>query len=88
MNYLKVITDKELSQSEKILMIYFLHNYKDSGIHVSYKIIGRELNMTRPTLIKAVNNLEAKGLISKENNSTIFGGVGANTYKISTRKYM
>lgn len=88
MNYLKVITDKNLSQSEKILMIYFLYNYKDTGVHVSYKVIGEELNMTRPTLIKAVNRLEAKGIIKKENNSDIFGGVGANTYKISTRKYI
>lgn len=88
MNYLKVITDKELAQSEKILMIYFLHHYKSSGISTSYKHISEELNMTKPTLIKAIKGLEDKGIIRKENNTNILGGVGVNTYKVITNKYL
>ena len=88
MNITKVLTDNDLSNIEKIVLMYLYDINKGNSVTLSSKYIANEIGMTRATIIKAIKGLIDKGIVVKNNNSNMYDGVTANTYNLKVRKYM
>ena len=88
MNITKVLTDNDLSNIEKIVLMYLYDINKGNSVTLSSKYIANEIGMTRATIIKAIKGLIDKGIVVKNNNSNMSDGVTANTYKLKVRKYI
>lgn len=88
MNIAKVLTDNDLSNIEKIVLMYLYDINKGNSVTLSSKYIANEIGMTRSTVIKAIKGLIDKGLIEKVNNLNMYDGVTANTYGLKIKKYM
>ena len=81
-----ILTDKDLSTSEKVVLLYLIDKGGNSKLDITFKQLEKELSMTRPTIVKAIKGLEEKHLIKKENN--LYNGIiQANTYKVNLFKY-
>ena len=81
-----ILTDKDLSTSEKVVLLYLIDKSNNTKIDITFKVLENELGMTRPTIMKAINGLQEKQLVKKENNFNN-GIITANTYKINLFKY-
>ena len=81
-----ILTDKDLTNSEKVILLYLVDRSDNFKIDITFKILQEELGMTRPTISKAIKGLENKYLVKKENNFSN-GIVSANTYKVNLFKY-
>lgn len=82
----RILTDKDLANAEKIILLYLFNKSNNTKIDVTLKTLGEELGMARPTIVSAIKKLENKGLIRKENN--FYNGIiTANTYKVNLVKY-
>lgn len=81
-----ILTDKDLSTSEKVVLLYLVDKGNNSKLDITFKQLEKELSMTRPTIVKAIKGLEEKHLIKKENNFHN-GIIQANTYKVNLFKY-
>ena len=88
MDITKVLTDNDLSNIEKIVLMYLYDINKGNSVTLSSKYIANEIGMTRATIIKAIKGLIDKGIVVKNNNSNMYDGVTANTYKLKVRKYI
>ena len=88
MNFSKVLTDNDLSNIEKIVLMYLYEVNKGNSVTLSSKYISNEIGMTRVTVIKAIKGLIDKGIVVKNNNSNMYDGVTANTYNLKLRKYI
>ncbi len=88
MNITKVLTDNDLSNIEKIVLMYLYDINKGNSVTLSSKYIANEIGMTRATIIKAIKGLIDKGIVVKNNNSNMYDGVTANTYNLKVRKYI
>jgi DNA-binding MarR family transcriptional regulator len=88
MNISKVLTDNDLSNIEKIVLMYLYDINKGNSVTLSSKYIANEIGMTRATIIKAIKGLIDKGIVVKNNNSNMYDGVTANTYNLKVRKYI
>jgi DNA-binding MarR family transcriptional regulator len=88
MNIAKVLTDNDLSNIEKIVLMYLYDINKGNSVTLSSKYIANEIGMTRATIIKAIKGLIDKGIVVKNNNSNMYDGVTANTYNLKVRKYI
>ena len=83
-----VLTDNDLSNIEKIVLMYLYDINKGNSVTLSSKYIANEIGMTRATIIKAIKGLIDKGIVVKNNNSNMYDGVTANTYNLKVRKYI
>ena len=81
-----ILTDKDLSTSEKVVLLYLIDKSNNTKIDITFKSLENELGMTRPTIMKAIKGLQEKQLVKKENNFNN-GIITANTYKINLFKY-
>ena len=81
-----ILTDKDLSTSEKIILLYLIDKSKEYKIDITLCKMEKELGMTKPTITKAIKGLQEKQLVKKENNFHN-GIITANTYKINLFKY-
>ena len=81
-----ILTDKDLSTSEKVVLLYLIDKSNNTKIDITFKGLENELGMTRPTIMKAIKGLQEKQLVKKENNFNN-GIITANTYKINLFKY-
>ena len=81
-----ILTDKDLSTSEKVVLLYLVDKSNNTKIDITFKVLENELGMTRPTIMKAIKGLQEKQLVKKENNFNN-GIITANTYKINLFKY-
>lgn len=81
-----ILTDKDLSTSEKVVLLYLIDKSNNTKIDITFKTLENELGMTRPTIMKAIKGLQEKQLVKKENNFNN-GIITANTYKINLFKY-
>ena len=81
-----ILTDKDLSTSEKVVLLYLIDKSNNTKIDIAFKVLENELGMTRPTIMKAIKGLQEKQLVKKENNFNN-GIITANTYKINLFKY-
>ena len=63
-----ILTDKDLSTSEKVVLLYLIDKGNNSRLDITFKTLQEELGMTRPTIAKAIKNLEEKQIVKKENN--------------------
>lgn len=81
-----ILTDKNLSTSEKVVLLYLIDKSNNTKIDITFKVLENELGMTRPTIMKAIKGLQEKQLVKKENNFNN-GIITANTYKINLFKY-
>ena len=81
-----ILTDKDLSTSEKVVLLYLIDKSSNTKIDITFKALENELGMTRPTIMKAIKGLQEKQLVKKENNFNN-GIITANTYKINLFKY-
>ena len=81
-----ILTDKDLSTSEKVVLLYLIDKSNNTKIDITFKVLENELGMTRPTIMKAIKGLQEKQLVKKENNFNN-GIITANTYKINLFKY-
>ena len=81
-----ILTDKDLSTSEKVVLLYLIDKSNNTKIDITLKVLENELGMTRPTIMKAIKGLQEKQLVKKENNFNN-GIITANTYKINLFKY-
>lgn len=88
MNYLKVVTDSNLKQSEKVLMIYLYENNNSGIVKATYKKLCNDLGMTKPTIIKAIKGLEGKDLMKRKFNKDPYGSISANTYIINISQHI
>jgi DNA-binding MarR family transcriptional regulator len=88
MNITKVLTDNDLSNIEKIVLMYLYDINKGNSVTLSSKYIANEIGMTRATIIKAIKGLIDKGIVVKNNNSNMYDGVTANTYNLKVKKYI
>ena len=88
MDITKVLTDNDLSNIEKIVLMYLYDINKGNSVTLSSKYIANEIGMTRATIIKAIKGLIDKGIVVKNNNSNMYDGVTANTYTLKVRKYI
>jgi DNA-binding MarR family transcriptional regulator len=88
MDITKVLTDNDLSNIEKIVLMYLYDINKGNSVTLSSKYIANEIGMTRATIIKAIKGLIDKGIVVKNNNSNMYDGVTANTYNLKVRKYI
>lgn len=88
MNYLKVVTDSNLKQPEKVLMIYLYENNNSGIVKATYKKLCNDLGMTKPTVIKAIKGLEGKGLMKRKFNKDPYGSISANTYIINISQHI
>ena len=88
MNNYKVLTDKILSTSEKVILMYLYEVSYGNSVTLSTKYMSEEIGMTRPTIIKAIKGLIDKNLVIKVNNANIYDGVVPNTYNLRIRKYL
>ena len=82
----KILTDKELSSNEKLILMYLIENRIDSKIDIPFKTLGEELGLTVPTVVKVIKSLVNKNLVKKENNY-YNGIVLANNYSVNLKKY-
>ena len=81
-----ILTDKDLSTSEKVVLLYLIDKSNNTKIDITFKALENGLGMTRPTIMKAIKGLQEKQLVKKENNFNN-GIITANTYKINLFKY-
>lgn len=81
-----ILTDKDLSTSEKVVLLYLIDKSNNTKIDITFKVLENELGMTKPTIMKAIKGLQEKQLVKKENNFNN-GIITANTYKINLFKY-
>ena len=81
-----ILTDKDLSTSEKVVLLYLIDKSNNTKLDIRFKALENELGMTRPTIMKAIKGLQEKQLVKKENNFNN-GIITANTYKINLFKY-
>ena len=81
-----ILTDKDLNTSEKVVLLYLAGKSNGCKLDITFKVLERELGMTRPTITKAINGLIEKQLIKKENNFHN-GTIYANTYEVNLFKY-
>ena len=81
-----ILTDKDLSNSEKVVLLYLIDKCYNSKLNITFKKLEEELGMTRPTIAKAIKNLEEKQIVKKENNFDN-GIISPNTYSINLFKY-
>jgi DNA-binding MarR family transcriptional regulator len=81
-----ILTDKDLSTSEKVVLLYLIDKGNNSRLDITFKTLQEELSMTRPTIAKAIKGLEEKHLVKKENNFHN-GIISPNTYKVNLFKY-
>ena len=81
-----ILTDKDLSNSEKVVLLYLIDKCYNSKLNITFKKLEKELGMTRPTIAKAIKNLEEKQIVKKENNFDN-GIISPNTYSINLFKY-
>lgn len=88
MNTLKVLTDNDLSNIEKIVLMYLYEVNKGDSVTLSAKYMSNEIGITRPTIIKAIKGLISKGIIEKTYNTNMYDGIMANTYNLRIRKYL
>jgi DNA-binding MarR family transcriptional regulator len=88
MDITKVLTDNDLSNIEKIVLMYLYDINKGNSVTLSSKYIANAIGMTRATIIKAIKGLIDKGIVVKNNNSNMYDGVTANTYNLKVRKYI
>ncbi len=88
MNIKKVLTDNELSNSEKIVLMYLYEINKGNSVTLSGSYVSKQIGITRVTFIKAVKGLIEKGLIEKVSNFNMYEANMPNTYNLKTKKYM
>ena len=81
-----ILTDKDLSNSEKVVLLYLIDKCYNSKLNITFKKLEKELGMTRPTIAKAIKNLEEKQIVKKENNFDN-GIISPNTYSVNLFKY-
>ena len=81
-----ILTDKDLSNSEKVVLLYLIDKCYNSKLNITFKKLEEELGMTRPTIAKAIKNLEEKQIVKKENNFDN-GIISPNTYSVNLFKY-
>ena len=81
-----ILTDKDLSNSEKVVLLYLIDKCYNSKLNITFKKLEEELGMTRPTIAKAIKNLEEKQIVKKEKNFDN-GIISPNTYSINLFKY-
>ena len=81
-----ILTDKDLSNSEKVVLLYLIDKCCNSKLNITFKKFEKELGMTRPTIAKAIKNLEEKQIVKKENNFDN-GIISPNTYSVNLFKY-
>ena len=62
-----ILTDKDLSTSEKVVLLYLIDKSNNTNIDITFKVLENELGMTRPTIMKAIKGLQEKQLVKKEN---------------------
>ena len=72
MDITKVLTDNDLSNIEKIVLMYLYDINKGNSVTLSSKYIANEIGMTRATIIKAIKGLIDKGIVVKNNNSNMY----------------
>ena len=80
------VFDAEITQQEKLTLLYLLRCSDHNGIcYPSYEKICEKCNMSRPTAIKSIKKLIELGYIIKESKgySGEYGIKRANTYKIN-----
>ena len=88
MNFMKLLTDENLTSNEKIIVIYFYETGKGNPVTLSTKAISKDLKVSRVTIINVIKSLSDKGIIEKNNNSNIYDGTMPNTYKLKIKKYI
>ena len=49
-----ILTDKDLSNSEKVVLLYLIDKCYNSKLNITFKKLEEELGMTRPTIAKAI----------------------------------
>lgn len=89
--YYKVVCDKRLASNEKIVLIFLLENiknYKTTTLCVTYKTMKDKLNLSSPTVMKAIEGLQAKGIIEKSKTLALTGIHKENRYKIICKDYI
>ena len=60
-----ILTDKDLSTSEKVVLLYLIDKSNNTKIDITFKVLENELGMTRPTIMKAIKGLQEKQLVKK-----------------------
>ena len=83
----KILTDKDLSSNEKIVLMYLIENRVNSKIDIPFKSLGEELWLAVPTVGKIIKSLVDKNLVIKKQNY-YNGIVIANTYTVNLNKYI
>ena len=53
-----ILTDKDLSTSEKVVLLYLIDKSNNTKIDITFKALENELGMTRPTIMKAIKGLQ------------------------------
>lgn len=61
------ILDKNLGHLERILMIYLDNISLNEYVLINKSYIGRELNVSSNSIVSAVNSLEIKGYLKRDN---------------------
>lgn len=72
---------------DKLILIYLMtqSTYEINSINtitISMRKLCESTQISKPTIYKHIKNLEEKGVLIKQNNSTADNGNTANTYKI------
>lgn len=81
MKLLNLIADKEIKNSEKILLIYLNEVIKnENGIDLRLEDISDSTGISRPTVVKAMKKLVELGYIDVKRNICPYGSIRPNTY--------
>lgn len=77
--YNEVLKNNNLTTTEKTVLLYLNSIAIDSKVSLSLVELSNLVNITKPTVIKALNSLQGKGLITKFNEGKRYS---KNIYKI------
>ena len=88
MKAIKILTDNDLSISEKVVLMYLCETSKGNSITLSGKHASSQIGISRVTFIKAVRGLVEKGLVKKVSNTDMYDANLANTYNLRLKKYI
>lgn len=77
--YCNVLENPNLSTSEKTILVYLNNISNDNKAKISLIDLSQAINITKPTVVKALHSLEEKDFISKSNEGKRYS---KNIYKL------
>lgn len=77
--YCNVLENQNLSTSEKTVLVYLNNISNDNKTNISLVDLSQAINITKPTIIKALQSLEAKDYIKISNEGKRYS---KNTYEV------